>query len=389
MVGLLIATLVPVVLLCGIVALGRGGLRTLPLVTTAFAWGLGCTWFVIHLNTSWAKTFGLTSLFVLGAPIIEEASKSLLSPVLTMFHRCSWFVDGAVIGLAAGTGFAIRENWVYLDANRREAVSLAMARVTSTNLMHAGCSAIVAAALATAARRGVITRIVAGLAGLVVAMGIHSGFNRLTRVSNPPAAIVTAVGLLAFIYAAAIVALGIPVSARWARRDMEARGLSASEQEALAGGRGVDDLLDEFEMRFGGAASNAASDLIALQRRIGVLSRGGTSSDRDITSLTEQADELRRRIGVFPLMWLRSHLPVDPTEVGVWADLEASVVGSNTSASGTPSGLWAHLGAATEDLPAMTGTSTVGISPTRGTPASDRPLGGLSAEVSSEPPTAR
>ncbi len=351
--GRLIATLVPLVLLLGVAALGKGGLRAAPLVAVGLVWGLLSTWIVVDLNNSWATTFGITSVYVLGAPIIEEIGKSLLAPVLTGMRRCSWFVDGAVIGLASGTGFAIRENWVYLDRDHTGGVALAVARVTSTNLMHAGCSAIVAAAFAAAARRGVFTRVVVGLVGLVAAMGIHSGFNRLTRVSAPSPAIITAVGVLAFVYATGIVALGIPVSARWARRDMEARGLSASEQVALAGGSSVDDLLDEFEERFGKEAGEHATALIELQRRIGILSRGGTSDDRDIARLTDEADELRRRIGVFPMMWLRSHLPVNPAEAGLFADLGAAVTASGTG-DGQPvlSGLWANLGAATNDLPA-------------------------------------
>ena len=351
--GIAIATLVPLLLLAGIVVLGRGGMRTLPLVVIGLGWGFASTWIIVHVNDAWARTYTLTSLFVLGAPIIEEIGKSLLSPVLTSLRRCSWFVDGAVIGLAAGTGFAIRENWVYLDRDHTGGLALAIARVTSTNLMHAGCSAIVGAAFAAAARRNVLTRIVTGLVGLVAAMGIHSGFNRLTQVSNPSAAVITLVGVLAFVYAAGIVALGIPVSARWARKDMEARGLSAGEQAALAGGASVDDLLDEFEHRFGGAASEAATELIALQRRIGVLSRGGTVDDPEIERLTEEADDLRRRIGVFPLMWLRSHLPVNPMEEGVWADLGASMSGTDDTASGAPAGLWASLGATTNDVPAV------------------------------------
>lgn len=351
--GLIIATIIPLALMLGIVALGRGGWRTAPLIAIALAWGIGCTWIVIHINNGWARHYSLTSLFVLGAPIIEEVSKSFLSPLLTGVRRCSWFVDGAVIGLAAGTGFAIRENWVYLDQNKQQAVSLAVARVTSTNLMHAGCTAIVGAALAAAARRGILTRIVTGVVGLALAMGIHSGFNRLTRVSQPSAAIITAVGVLAFVYAAIIVALGAPVSARWARQDMAARGLSESEQVALAGGSSVDDLLDEFENRFGTVASSQAAELIALQRRIGVLSRGGRSDDPELPGLTEKADELRRRIGVFPMMWLRSHLPVNPAESGVWASIGASVTDAGESGEAPVlSGLWANLGAATNDVPA-------------------------------------
>jgi hypothetical protein len=183
--------------------------------------------------------------------------------------------------------------------------------------------------------------------GLVVAMAIHSGFNRLTRVSVPSPLIITLVGVLAFAWATLAVAAGIPVSERWAKRDMEARGLSESESAALAGGSSVDDVLDEFETRFGSAALEVAEELIAIQRRIGVLSRGGRGNDPEIAPLTDKADELRRRLGVFPMMWLRSHLPVNPTEAGVWADLGASVAADTDAPSAAPSGLWASLGAAT------------------------------------------
>ena len=345
--GTLIAIAVPLVLLLAVAALGKGGMRTAPLVLFALLWGVGSTWIIVHINGWWARSFSLTSLYVLGAPIIEEIGKSLFSPVLTAMRRCSWFVDGAVIGLAAGMGFAIRENLVYLQHSPNDSVGLAIARVTSTNLMHAGCSALVGAALALSARRGVLTRIASGLGGLIIAMAIHSGFNRLTRVSVPSPLIITMMGVLAFAWATLAVAAGIPVSERWAKRDMEARGLSESESAALSGGSSVDEVLDEFETRFGAAALEVAEELIAIQRRIGVLSRGGRGDDPEIGPLTEKADDLRRRLGVFPMMWLRSHLPVNPTEAGVWADLGASVTTDTDEPVAAPSGLWASLGAVT------------------------------------------
>ena len=344
--GTVVAIAVPLVLLAAVVVLGKGGRRSTPLVVLALTWGVGSTWLLVHVNGWWLNTFSLTSLYVVGAPIIEELGKSLLSPLFTASRRSSWFVDGAVIGLAAGTGFAIRENLVYLDRFPNDALNLAVARVSSTNLMHAGCSAIVGAALAVGVRRGIATRVLVSFAGLVIAMGVHSGFNRLTRVSVPSPFIITVVGVGAFLAATLAVASGIPLSAHWAKNDMLARGLSVAESAALSGGASVDDVLDEFKARFGEQVSLDADRLIALQRRIGVLSRGGTSDDREIPALTAEADGLRRRIGVFPMLWLRSYLPVSPLEAGVWADLGLSV-SSKPAEPSAPTGLWASLDRAT------------------------------------------
>ncbi|MSX21922.1 MAG: hypothetical protein F2795_06385, partial [Actinobacteria bacterium] len=49
MTGTLIATIVPVVLLLGIVALGRGGWRTAPLIAIGLLWGFGSTWLIVDV----------------------------------------------------------------------------------------------------------------------------------------------------------------------------------------------------------------------------------------------------------------------------------------------------------------------------------------------------
>jgi RsiW-degrading membrane proteinase PrsW (M82 family) len=343
-----VATLVPLLLLGGIVALGRGGRRSAPVVLIALAWGVVVTWIVAPINDRWAAALGITSLITLGAPIIEEIGKGFVLPGLTASRRSSWFVDGAVFGLAAGTGFAIRENWVYLDrAADGTGIALAIARVSSTNLMHAGCSAIVGAALAAAVRRGVLQRVVVAVAALVIAMSLHAVFNRLTD-GDASAAVVTMVGVGVFVVAVGIVGLGFPISVRWARQEMANRGLSEAEQVALGGGGAVDDLLDELERRFGSATAEAAEELIGLQRRIGILAHRNGADDAEVMQLTALADGVRRKIGVFPMTWLRSHLPVSPAESGVWADL-GTIADDGAETGSPPSGLWASIGAATGD----------------------------------------
>lgn len=319
----------------------------------SFAWGVGVTWVVQPMNDRWLIAYGLASLVTVGAPIIEEIAKGLLLPVVLRARRGLWFVDGAVLGLASGTGFAIRENLVYLqDSSQGDAVGLAFARVSSTNLMHAGCAAVIGVALAATARHRGGFRLLVCVGSLGVAIGLHSTFNRFTD-SSGSALVVTMVGAGVFVAAVGIISLGIPVSARWARREMSDRGLSSGEQVALAGGHSVDDLLDEFERRFGSPAATLAEQLIAAQRAIGIAAHGGRVDPARVQALTLEADQIRLRIGVFPMMWLRSHLPSSATSEGVWADLTPLVddAPSNGVASLPPGGLWAAIDLGAPDEP--------------------------------------
>ena len=333
-----LATLVPLALLAVVVALGRNAKRLAPLVVLSLLWGFATTYIIIYANDWWAATYGLSSLIVLGAPIFEEISKSFALPFISLSHRCQWFVDGAVLGLAAGTGFAIRENWLYLErVGPDEGIGLALARVSSTNLMHAGCTAIVGAAIVVTAGRAWYQRLGIGLGGLLVAITLHSSFNRLT-------------GVMVFAIAAGIVALGMPLSSRWVRQDLQSHGANASEQAALGGGSSVAELLDHFEARYGADAAEKAEKLVAVQREIAIGRNAGRASDAEIAALVEKADELRRGIGLFAMMWLRSHLPVDTANVGMWADLSHSVDDTPTElhevddAAPIASGMWARLG---------------------------------------------
>ncbi|HAS08070.1 MAG TPA: hypothetical protein DCR52_02150, partial [Actinobacteria bacterium] len=70
--------------------------------------------------------------------------------------------------------------------------------MTSTNLMHAGATAIVGAALVLTLRRNPIVRIGVGLGALAIAFTLHSLFNRLTTIPGESAAVITLVGMGVF-----------------------------------------------------------------------------------------------------------------------------------------------------------------------------------------------
>lgn len=355
----LLATLVPLAALTAVLLLGRNGRRLWPLALLALMWGFLSTYLVIHVNDRWATEFGLTSLIVLGAPIAEEITKAAALPFISVSRRAAWFVDGAVLGAAAGTGFAIRENWLYLErVGADEAVGLALARVTSTNLMHAGCTAIVGAAIVLALSRGWPARFAIPLAALLVSITLHSTFNRLTATEGMSALLITATGVGVFAIAVGIVGLGFPISARWVREDLAAQGASVSEQAAL-GGRSVPEILDAFEARYGADAAGKAEQLVDVQRTLAIAQHSGRGSRTDIERLEGESAALRRGIGLFGMMWLRSHLPVDATESGLWARLDEAVPTTDLGEGAAPAGLWARIGeVAPPDDPNLTGTTS-------------------------------
>lgn len=304
-----VATCVPLVGLAVLMVVGHSARRSAPLLVAGLLWGFVATYLVMPLNDRWAAAFGLTSVIVLGAPLIEEVAKAACLPFLTASHRCSWFVDGALIGLASGTGFAIRENWLYLGRSPSgTGLAIALARVTSTNLMHAGCTAIVGAALAIAWRRPRYERVLVGLGGLVVAIVLHAAFNRATRSPSESAAVVTAIGVGTFALAAGIVALGVPVAHRWVRRDLAASGRSAEDQFLLAGGHRVATLLDEFDARYGHVETHLVEELIATHHDLALGHHAGHRTEDEMASLEARAVELETEIGPAPMRWLRSHV---------------------------------------------------------------------------------
>src|SRR3954465_1825991 len=48
------------------------------------------------------------------APIVEELLKAAIVVLLIRTHRVGFLVDAAIVGFAAGTGFAMVENVLYL-----------------------------------------------------------------------------------------------------------------------------------------------------------------------------------------------------------------------------------------------------------------------------------
>lgn len=112
------------------------------------------------------------------APLTEEFAKALFVSVLIVRGRVGFLVDAAVLGFAAGTGFAIVENVSYLRVLTDAPLMLWAIRGLGTGVLHAATTAIAAivAKSMSERRRGAPRGILAGVALAVV---LHSLYNHL------------------------------------------------------------------------------------------------------------------------------------------------------------------------------------------------------------------
>jgi RsiW-degrading membrane proteinase PrsW (M82 family) len=133
----------------------------------------------------------------------EEIGKGLLLFGLYATGRIRTPLDGLILGVAAGTGFATIENWFYfISAWANEGADAwwtsVRVRIGLSTWIHGAASATLGAYLGAAARHGRRdVRLAAPLAGLAAAWGIHGAWNGLLACSIPPgSAVFAAVALL-------------------------------------------------------------------------------------------------------------------------------------------------------------------------------------------------
>ena len=319
-----IATCVPLLVLMGLAALARSLRRLAPLLLLDVLWGMFATYLVLRPNDFLISKVGVSLAVTTLIPLVEETVKALPLFWVTASKRCWWFVDGALLGAACGVGFAIRETWIDVrHADPLNSLALVFARSTSTNLMHIGCSAIIGAALALAARRPMRTRIPLIILGFAVAAGIHATFNHIQQGVHGPFA-TTTIGMGTLAVALGVIALGVPISRYWVREDLELEGATPHEEHILAGGHGTARALDDFSALYGPDAAQTLSELIAATRALGIAHHGGHDPAR-VAELSAEVDRLKRQLGPVGLLWLHTTSDMQG-HAGLWAHLSHTPV---------------------------------------------------------------
>jgi len=114
------------------------------------------------------------------APLIEESWKGLIVIVLIRTHRIGFLVDAAILGFAAGTGFAVVENFYFLGMTPDAGLGTWIVRGFGTAIMHGGATALFAVIGLTLLEEAERNSVLPLLPGFALAAALHSTFNHLS-----------------------------------------------------------------------------------------------------------------------------------------------------------------------------------------------------------------
>ncbi len=111
------------------------------------------------------------------SPLVEESLKALAIIYLFRSNRIGFLVDSAIMGFAVGAGFALVENFQYLQIYSTASFGVWIVRGFGTAIMHGGVVAIFAIMSQTLTERQMKINPLFYLPGLAVAIFLHSVFN--------------------------------------------------------------------------------------------------------------------------------------------------------------------------------------------------------------------
>ena len=122
--------------------------KLVSLKTVLWVIGLGglTAWAALFVN-GWvieSLGMGLKEYSRYAAPLVEETLKALIIIFLFRTSRIGFLVDAAIMGFAVGAGFALVENFYYIQLHSDSAMAVWVVRGFGTAIMHGGVTAIFA-----------------------------------------------------------------------------------------------------------------------------------------------------------------------------------------------------------------------------------------------------
>lgn len=241
------------------------------------------------------------------APIIEEILKSLIIIYLVARADSNYVVDGAIYAFGAGIGFAMIENIEYVTGNPEIALIVALARVFSTNLVHATGTGLIGTALAYRRGDAVTWRGWAFVInGYFMAIFFHAVFNSLVT-DGIAIAFAIGYGVLGVALIAYLIRRGLNIQKDWVTETLgEADRVTQEETKVIRNIETVDKALKPIEQRFGYEKTQLVRTLIFKQAEIGIkkkLLETDSNANRKvevqkiIDTLLLEMDDLRDKIG--------------------------------------------------------------------------------------------
>jgi RsiW-degrading membrane proteinase PrsW (M82 family) len=323
-------------------------------------WGLGGGVVLAYVLNSYVSLplmdrWGLQRiyLYLLFAPVVEEALKAL--PLLYAVRQPSftYFVDGAIYGFAAGIGFSITENILFIQRHPALALSIALARAFSTSLMHGSTTALVGVAVGRFRLRQYVHPHWFILGAVGVAVLLHAFFNGavMSLQQNASLAVVLATGIGVFGFGVTLftISLGLQEERLWLAESLDQRmvdlvyadldegerswltetldregGISTAELRAAQAYEALDTALEPLARQFPHRAEEM-SRIVLQQAQIGIKRNLLEEIERpqvrdrlqeEIRRLEEDTKQRRQEVGQCAMLYLQCVFNPEDERVG-------------------------------------------------------------------------
>ena len=339
-IALSIATLIPLVVLIFVRKVDMYETGNFHFVVSSFIWGLIAYFIAAQINPLLVAQgiADYNSLVRFYAPIIEEILKVIIILFLVRQAAFTYFVDGTVFGFAIGIGFAIVENYEYVLATPDSAVFQAVARVISTNLMHATATGALGIALGQARMERSGKQILLIFSGLALAIGIHMAYNNLvTRVNSGLLLLYAAaagIGGAGFIYL--VIKRGFQNEQKQMEENLtKEAGITAQEASAVQQVDQMKKFLAPVVEKFGSDKAQQVEKFIRLQAKLAILRKSAArfaeigdeklyqSTEKQIGTIRKDMDEFRRSVGSYCMLYLRGTFLQESSPL--WGRLESLI----------------------------------------------------------------
>ena len=352
--ALAIAILIPVGYLYWISQRDFFETRKVRLIQICLVWGVAAYLLAYVIQSNIIRQGLLTGDQVVrySAPILEELLKGAILIYLIRRADFTYFVDGAIYGFTIGIGFAIVENFEYLRSNPSAAITLALMRVLSTNLIHATASGSIGIALGLARfeRSASLRRIGFLLLSILVAVGIHMGFNNLVS-NNAPLLLAILLGLGGGFFIYMIMRRGLNIMKGWIDEQLsQEKSVTNREASIVNKFENVDDILVDFSKRFGAEKTALAKEILLAQAQMGIYRKTAEkhqdekmrqAAEEQVATLREKMNENRKKMGAYRMLFLRNIFPEDASPL--WGRLETILEARMAPKEQAGTGLWTKL----------------------------------------------
>ncbi len=331
-----ISIVFPLLYLAAVRWLDLYALGSFKTVMLCVAWGMASTIIAATVNRIFLRFFEEMMVVRFTAPIIEEILKSLVLIYLVRRPNFAYFVDGAIFGFAAGTGFTIFENLEYLvRAGAASSLPVALTRAFSTSLLHGSATAMTGVALGRLRFGRGWSRTLSPILGWTGAVSLHIAFNntvsREMGLLTPLIALGIALGGLVLV--AVLIFVGLREERGWILEKLKMDvGVSAGESKVVQEMANFDTLLAPISQRFGDEKRKQVEEFLRLQAQLGIKRKTQEKTQdpieraeigTEVIALQEQMNALRRQVGVYCMTYVRSILP--PETEPMWIRLNQTI----------------------------------------------------------------